>query len=374
MGKSSIHQENEVAPESRGASLDLDAPLDDAPLDLDAPPHLAVKSLVAGGTPTAKISARGYFVGIDGGGTKTQAIVMDQSGQVLGEGASGASNPLRVGIDQAIDNVVSAAVQAARDARVRMDQVTSAVAALAGISHPIHFHAVKQALDRALGVKDVELVTDAQAALVGALDGEAGVIIIAGTGSIALGVNRAGEMVRSGGWGPELSDEGSGYDIARRALRAVAAEFDGRSPSTKLSELIFRRLGVETAADLPGVIYSSNRDPVEIASLAELVTEAAEAGDEVATSILAAAGTELGHLAVSVIERLRMASCVFRIALVGSVFKAGDLLISALKTRVLAVAPSAELGPPLFPPTVGAARLAQSLAETDGSQTLADQI
>jgi N-acetylglucosamine kinase-like BadF-type ATPase len=248
------------------------------------------------------------------------------------------------------------------------------VVALAGISHPIHFHAVKQALDVALGVKDLELVTDAQAALVGALDGQPGVVIIAGTGSIALGVNRAGEMVRSGGWGPELSDEGSGYDIARRALRAVAAAFDGRSPSTKLSELIFRRLGVETAADLPGVIYSSNRDPVEIASLAELVTEAAQAGDEVATLILSAAGTDLGHLAVSVIERLRMASCAFRIALVGSVFKAGEPLMAALRKRVLAVAPNAELGPPLFPPTVGAARLAQSLASPGSGKETPDRI
>jgi N-acetylglucosamine kinase-like BadF-type ATPase len=353
MAKSiSHHETNEMTPDSKGASLNS-----------CSAPHHAIRFLVSERRARATISAQGYFMGIDGGGTKTQAIVMDQSSRVLGEASSGASNPLRVGLDQAIDNVVSAASQAARDAGLRMEQVTSVVAALAGISHPIHFHAVKQALDRALGVKELELVTDAQAALVGALDGQPGVVIIAGTGSIALGVNRAGEIVRSGGWGPELSDEGSGYDIARRALRAVAAEFDGRSPRTKLSELIFRRLGVETAADLPGVIYSSNRDPVEIASLAELVTEAAEAGDEVASSILSGAGTELGHLAVSVIERLRMAPCTFRIALVGSVFKAGDPLISSLKTRVLAVAPSAEFGPPLFPPTVGAARLAQSLAD-----------
>jgi len=363
MGKSiSQQEEKETESQSKDPTLNV-------------APHHALRLLVTGRTGAgARVSTAGYFLGVDGGGTKTQAAVMDSSGRVLGEGASGASNPLRVGIDQAMENIVSAAAQASEDAGLRINQITSAVVALAGISHPIHFHAVKQALDRALGVKDIELVTDAQAALVGALNGQAGVVIIAGTGSIALGVNRVGEMARSGGWGPELSDEGSGYDIARRALRAVAAEFDGRSPTTKLSELIFRRLGVETAADLPGVIYSSNRDPVEIASLAELVTEAADAGDEVAASILTGAGTELGHLAVSVIERLRMASCIFRIALVGSVFKAGDLLISALKTRVLAVAPNAEFGPPLFPPTVGAARLAQSLAEADGGETMSDQI
>jgi N-acetylglucosamine kinase-like BadF-type ATPase len=138
--------------------------------------------------------------------------------------------------------------------------------------------------------------------------------------------------------------------------------------------LIFKRLGVETAADLPGVIYSSNRDPVEIASLAELVTEAAEAGDEIASGILQAAGTELGHLAVSVIERLRMAPCAFRIALVGSVFKAGEPLISALKARVIALAPNVEFGPPLFPPTVGAARLAQSLTDNQSGKRADDRL
>jgi N-acetylglucosamine kinase-like BadF-type ATPase len=333
-----------------------------------------ISLLIGAGTGARARIRQGCFLGIDGGGTKTQAVVIDSSNQVLGEGNSGASNPLRVGIDQAMENIVLAAAEAAGRAGLRIDEVTSAVVALAGISHPIHFHAVKQALDRALGVKDLDLVTDAQAALVGALDGQPGVVIIAGTGSIALGVNRAGETARSGGWGPELSDEGSGYDIARRALRAVAAEFDGRSQSTKLSELIFKRLGVETAADLPGVIYSSNRDPVEIASLAELVTEAADNGDAVALSILSAAGEELGHLAVSVIERLRMAACAFRIALVGSVFKAGDHLTASLKERVLAIAPNAEFGPPLFPPTVGAARLAQSLADTESGIEAADKL
>jgi N-acetylglucosamine kinase-like BadF-type ATPase len=332
-------------------------------------------SLLIGGKTGDRATIReGHFLGIDGGGTKTQAIVIDSSNQVLGEGISGASNPLRVGIDQAMENIVLAAAEAVGRAGLRIDEVTSAVVALAGISHPLHFHAVKQALDRALGVKDLDLVTDAQAALVGALDGQPGVVIIAGTGSIALGVNRAGETARSGGWGPELSDEGSGYDIARRALRAVAAAFDGRSQSTKLSDLIFKRLGVETAADLPGVIYSSNRDPVEIASLAELVTEAAEAGDCVALSILSDAGADLGHLAVSVIERLRMASCAFRIALVGSVFKAGEPLTGSLKKRVLAVARNAEFGPPLFAPTVGAARLAQSLADIESGNDAADEL
>ena len=118
MGKSISHQEEKFTPESSGTHLDL-----------NPAPHPGIKSVVSGGTAATRPSARCYFMGIDGGGTKTQAIVMDQANQVLGEGASGASNPLRVGIDQAIENVVSAAVQAVHDAGLRMDQVTAAVAA-----------------------------------------------------------------------------------------------------------------------------------------------------------------------------------------------------------------------------------------------------
>ena len=101
--------------------------------------------------------------------------------------------------------------------------------------------------------------------------------------------------------GPTFSDEGSALDIARQALRAVAASFDGRSTSTSHRENS-ERLGIGSAVDLPGVIYNGDSEPVEIASLARVVGEAAQAGDQVAQQILAGAGSELGQLVVSVIK------------------------------------------------------------------------
>ena len=136
---------------------------------------------------------------------------------------------------------------------------------------------MKDALDRSLGLEKLELVTDARAALTGALDGKPGVIVIAGTGSIALGLNEAGGDARSGGWGPTFSDEGSGYDIARQALKAVAASFDGRSSETLLTKMICKELGIEKPSDLPSVIYSEDAKPAQIASLAKLVSQAAAA-------------------------------------------------------------------------------------------------
>lgn len=303
-----------------------------------------------------------YLLGIDGGGTKTHAVITDSSFRVLGEGFSGAANPLRVGLEEAVRHIEQAVVDACAQAGIEVDDVDSACAAIAGINHPIHFHTLSDALNEALQIGGLELVTDARAALKGALDGGAGVVVIAGTGSIAIGVNHEGQRARAGGFGPTLSDEGSGYYIAQRALKAVVSSFDGRSPRTMLAERICNRLGVANPSDLPGVIYNSDSEPVDIAPLAELVDEAAREGDEVARRILTSAGRELGKLASSVIEKLGLGQREFRVACVGSVFRSGELVLEPLREAVHAVAPCAEIGLPLYPPAIGAAKLANELA------------
>jgi N-acetylglucosamine kinase-like BadF-type ATPase len=300
-----------------------------------------------------------YFLGVDGGGTKTHAVITDSNYRVLGEGLSGASNPLRVGLERAVSHVEAATHEACARAGIALSQITSGCVGIAGISHQIHYHTMKDALDHALGIDNLELTTDARAALEGALDGQAGIVLIAGTGSIALGMNRSGDEARSGGWGPTFGDEGSGYDIARRALKAVASSFDGRSPKTMLTELVTKTLRISSTADLPGVIYNSDMESVEIASLAKLVAEAANAGDRVAQEILAEAGRELARMALSVIAQLGLGAEKFRVACVGSVFNSGDYVLAPLREAIGRVAPGAEVGPPLFPPTVGAVKLAQ---------------
>src|SRR5215510_4746480 len=122
MGKP-ISQEEDKEAESRSKEAAL-----------NVAPHHGIRLLVTGKTRAGgRVSSEGLFLGVDGGGTKTQAVVMDSSGRVLGEGASGASNPLRAGLDQAMENIVSSAAQAAEEAGLRMAQITSAVVALAGI-------------------------------------------------------------------------------------------------------------------------------------------------------------------------------------------------------------------------------------------------
>jgi N-acetylglucosamine kinase-like BadF-type ATPase len=304
-----------------------------------------------------------YFLGIDGGGTKTHAVITDSECRVAGEGFSGAANPLRAGLEEAVLHIEQAVADACAQAGIELGNIDSACAAIAGINHPIHYHTMKDALDEALHVAGLELVTDARAALEGALDGKAGIVVIAGTGSIAIGVNPDGRTARAGGFGPTLSDEGSGYYIAQRALKAVVSSFDGRSPKTTLAERICDRLGVADPSDLPGVIYNSDSEPVDIAPLAELVDEAARQGDEVARQILTAAGRELGRLAASVIDKLELHSSGFRVACVGSVFRSGEFVLEPLREAVSRVAPHAEIGPPLYQPAIGAVKLAQKRCE-----------
>lgn len=311
------------------------------------------------GLKALSASQKKYFLGIDGGGTKTHAVITDAAGRVVGEGLSGASNPLRVGLEEAVSHIERAIADACDQAGVKLREITSTCAAIAGVNHPIHYHTMKDALDQLPELGLLEVMTDARAALEGALDGHAGVVLIAGTGSIAMGLNDEGEQARSGGWGPTISDEGSGYDIARRALKAVISSFDGRSPKTLLSERILDKLRISSAADLPGIIYNSDSESVEIASLAELVTEAALDGDEVAREILSGAGRELAELVISVVKKLRLESQSFRIACVGSVFKSGELVLASLREEVLRLAHNAEIGPPLYPPAIGAVKLAQ---------------
>jgi N-acetylglucosamine kinase-like BadF-type ATPase len=216
-----------------------------------------------------------------------------------------------------------------------------------------------EALDLALGIPQMTVEIDARIALAGATDLEQGVVIIAGTGSIAYGVNQQRRYERAGGWGPAMGDEGSGHYIGRRALEAVVSAYDTRSQPTTMTEAVCRHFGVSSPPDLPLVIYESpNRLSDEISALARIVVRAAREGDSAAKSIITEAAVELARAVVAVIERLGLQEQAFRVAYVGGVFEAGEIIIKPMTDAIRMVAPRAFVGPPLNPPVIGAARLA----------------
>ena len=203
----------------------------------------------------------------------------------------------------------------------------------------------------------VRIVTDAAAALAGATGAGPGVIVISGTGSIALGMNEGGETVRAGGWGWRLGDEGSGYYIGSRALISALRAYDGRGRPTLLSERIAEQLNLGDLSGLIDRVYVEGMGVGEVAALAPLVGEAASEGDEEAESIMREAGEELGAAAIAVMERLGLGGEV-RVAYNGGVFKLGGALLTSFIEKVRGARPSSVINPPRFEADVGAAMLA----------------
>ncbi|HKP71474.1 MAG TPA: BadF/BadG/BcrA/BcrD ATPase family protein [Pyrinomonadaceae bacterium] len=309
-------------------------------------------------TPALKeLNAPLIVLGVDGGGTKTQAVVTDEEGRVLGEGLAGPSNPLRVGVSNAAAAVREAADRACAVADVRRGDIVSAEIGLAGVRRADLRERMADALGT-LGINSVEVVTDADIALYGATDGKPGLVLIAGTGSICCGKNARGKRVCTGGWGPLAGDEGSGSWIARRALQAVARATDGRGDATRLADAACRYFNVAQPEDLSLAIYAPSMTNERIAGFGRDVIEAA-GRDAVAREIIADAGRELAALANTVIRKLHIERERFQVAYVGGVFRADELILDPLRTAIKRVAPHAFLAPPHLSPAVAAAKMAR---------------
>jgi len=243
----------------------------------------------------ARDASRSYAIGVDGGGSKTLAVVVDAQGNERGRGIAGSANYATVGIDQAVRQIHSAVEEAARAASCSLP-LSAAWLGLAGIDRPgdneillPHLHSVAEFI---LLTNDAELVLSA-------LDDAVGIALIAGTGSIALGRDAHGIVTRTGGWGYIIGDEGSGYDIGRRCLQAVSRAVDGRGQMTALVGLLLQHWNLTDASDIIGKVYP---DPgkAAIASLSALVFRAARAADEIASEIVQSAADELALAAVAV--------------------------------------------------------------------------
>jgi N-acetylglucosamine kinase-like BadF-type ATPase len=305
------------------------------------------------------LHAQNSVVGVDGGGTKTEAVVLDANLRVIGEGLAGPSNPLRVGIVGAAAAVREAIDSACAMAKLRRADLVAAQIGLAGARRRELRERMRETL-APLGVGDIEVVTDADIALYGATGGAPGIVVISGTGSICCGVNARGKRFCAGGWGPIAGDEGGGAWLARRALRAIAYASDGRGPETLLTEFACTYFHCTSADDLTTAIYAPTITNERLAGFGRDVVDAGKRKDPVAQQIVADGGTELGLAAVAVIRHLQMERERFQVAYVGGVFRsAGDLMLNPLRLEVKKVAPRAYFEPPHFAPAVAAARMAR---------------
>ncbi|HEY7849192.1 MAG TPA: BadF/BadG/BcrA/BcrD ATPase family protein [Ktedonobacterales bacterium] len=270
-----------------------------------------------------------FYLGVDGGGTKTRAVVVDAHGAERGNALSGSANAHAVGVERAVAQVIAAAEQAARQAGASLP-FAAAWLGLAGLDGPSDSERLLPHLAPLAGV--IHLTNDAEL-LLSALLGQLGVALIAGTGSIAVGRNAAGAATRVGGWGHTLGDEGGGYDLGRRALNAAARYADGRGEQTSLLQRILAAWDLRAASELIGHVYAgaATRQVEEVAQLAPLVLQAAREGDRVARRIVRRGTVELARAAVVAGDHLGFGAAPLPIALGGSLLlRAPDVRAAVL--------------------------------------------
>jgi N-acetylglucosamine kinase len=300
-----------------------------------------------------------HVLGIDAGGTKTVCLLANAEGQILAESRGGGAN-LQASGELEVEKVLHGVIEnAIGDREVRPDAVCLGIA---GVDRPADSEAVRGIMRR-LGFKSRTLiVNDALVALVAGVGDDPGVVLIAGTGSIAYARDASGRAARSGGWGYLLGDEGGGFWIGRSALAAVVRQFDGRAPATMLTDLVLAEMRLASPTELIHAIYDKGLQRRAIAGIAAVVQRAADAGDAVASEILTRAGAELTAAAASVIGRLGMRGDVFRTVLAGGIFHAIPALVADVQTRLSEVAPRSETQLLDVEPAVGAVRLALAAA------------
>jgi N-acetylglucosamine kinase-like BadF-type ATPase len=306
-----------------------------------------------------------HVLGIDAGGTKTVCLLADERGATVSE-ARGPGANLHAAGELGVEKVLHEVMETAIGDR---DVVPAAVClGIAGVDREDEARTVR-AIMRRIGHKSrVLVVNDALVALVAGAGDDPGIVIIAGTGSIAYGRNAAGEAARAGGWGHMIGDEGSGYWIGREALAAVMRAGDGRGPETQLAADVLSHFNVGDMTDLPRIVYDREQPRMSVAALGPIVQLAAEQGDAVAARILERAADELVLAARSVATRLEMRGDAFAFYLAGGVFHGVPTLAADLAHRLGEVAPRSDVEPLDVEPAMGAVWLA--LAEARGGARL----
>ncbi len=294
-----------------------------------------------------------FFLGIDGGGTQTTCVIGDET-TILGTASAGGSNIVRVGEKAARDALTNAIQDACTQANVDPSQIKRACIGAAGAARPEIQQAIRRIVS-SLIPGEIEVVGDTVTSLEAAFGTGPGVIVIAGTGSIAYGRSAHGQTARAGGWGFAISDEGSGHWIGRTALSAaLRARDEGATP-----KLLTDAGKIFGAASDDELIVKANASP-DFAALVPAVLAAADAHDVLANRVLSLAGSELASLVKALVSRLFSSGEQVPVAMVGGVFRNSALVRQVFYNSVRSACPAAEVKQAIVEPVQGALARARS--------------
>jgi N-acetylglucosamine kinase-like BadF-type ATPase len=297
-----------------------------------------------------------YILGFDGGGTKTECVLMNSADQVLARTYAGPSNPSRIGVESAVRAVEEGADLALREAGLERGAITAIGAGLAGTAKPDMKERVRCALQRRFAGASITVLTDLEAALAAAGEGPT-IVLVAGTGSAAFGRNAQKEICRAGGYGRGVSDQGSAFDIGRRAVAAVVQERAKADTDSELGRQILAQLkftewqvAQHRAQTMPDEIYPP---------LFPVVAAAADAGDATARELLRDAAKELTSLVAEVADRLDLRGKEFTLVKIGGTIGRSRFFDAQIDDALKQVVPAAQIGKLRISPAEAAALAAR---------------
>ena len=297
----------------------------------------------------------GLFVGVDGGGTHTRVLIVDEQGAELAT-AEGPGSAIQPGATSRSAHTIRDAVLKAR-AEFTDRPIRSLCIGVAGAGRDEERDTLQAALETDRIAGTVVVLTDAEIAIEDAFGAGPGVLLSAGTGSIAYGKGPTGVMARCGGWGPVIGDEGSGAWIGRRALGIATASYDGREPESSLGDAIRSTLGLESMEQL--IPWAAAASPADFGRLAPVVLEVAATGDLRANSLVTLAVEELAlHVRTLARKLFSDERAAFRLAMHGGLLAPKSLLRRRLEQRLKSIAPGATVLTDRVVPERGAAKFA----------------
>ncbi len=300
-----------------------------------------------------------YFIGLDGGGTKTKCVITDFNLNPLYECQGGPSNFLIIGTEKVSDTILSLIIKCCEKLKISSNEIASVLIGTTGAGRLndaeklkndfIHHSKTKGHIFNSFHVD-----SDARIALEGAFSGGTGALLIAGTGSIIFGKDNDGNIHRAGGFGKLLGDEGSGNTLGKRGLSAVAKEFDGRGSKTLLTVFLMNDFKIKDASELITEVYRNNFD---LASFAPFVIEAAKLGDKIALQILNEETDELILHIKSIYNQLKEES--LKLCFVGGTIANENFYSNMLKDKIKSLK-NIEVVSAEHSPEIGAAIMAKS--------------
>lgn len=306
-----------------------------------------------------------YFLGLDGGGTKTECVLTDAEGCVLARAFAGPSNPLRAGYTRAWFALSEAADGVLTRQKIHAGHIRGVCAGLGGAGRSTVARRVTTFFERSYPNARVRVTTDLEIALEAAFGTGEGIILLGGTGSAAFGRDVHGRTARAGGRGPWFSDEGSAFDIGRRAFDAMVRAEEGRGPQTELCKRIFdwhRANGWDSLQEQ----IAKNPDDVFPRTF-PLVGDLADQNDQVAREILRTAAASLAELAGCVVDALGWHEREIPLPKVGGVFGRSKYFDAAIEAELRKVMPPVRWVAVETSPAEAAARIAIRLVGAQGN-------